>query len=395
MKNTISHAVKTTIILFALINDVKGADKYSIANGNWNTGTTWSNTYNGASCNCTPLKSDNIYIHHNITLDKNLTGGSQGLTAILTINSGASLNGGNTYSVERRSGSTLTVNGSLTVNDLTYNSSSAVLIQSSGTTTVNGTFTNKMNSNNVTVNGTKIVNGTFANNGSGIIAGLGSIYITSGPATNGASASAMGNAAINPCASFPCVLGPGALPIELISFDASRNAGGVEIKWLTASELNNDYFTIQCSPDMVAWEDITTLWGAGTSNHELQYSYTDKSPLVTDCYYRLRQTDFNGSYKIFHPVFVEAVYPSQPYIYPNPAIDNLVNINLNERDINNTSVKVYDMTGAEVKTKLSVDRSHAGMHIEIDNDAVKTSQMFYVTVISGDKVLREKLVINR
>src|SRR5436853_3743307 len=103
MKNTISLLVKTTVILFALLNTVKGADKYSIGSGNWNSGTTWSNTYNGASCNCTPLKSDNIYIYHNITLDKNLTGGSQGLTAILTINSGASLNGGSTYSLEIRS----------------------------------------------------------------------------------------------------------------------------------------------------------------------------------------------------------------------------------------------------------------------------------------------------
>src|SRR5689334_2338867 len=133
MKNTVSILVKISIIMLSLVSTVKAVDKYSIANGNWNTGTTWSNTYNGASCNCTPSKSDNIYIYHNVTLDKNLTGGSQGLTAILTINSGASLNGGSTYSLEMRAGSTLTVNGSLTVGDLTYNSGSAILI--SGTAT--------------------------------------------------------------------------------------------------------------------------------------------------------------------------------------------------------------------------------------------------------------------
>ncbi len=395
MKTTVHILVKITAILFALLTTANAADKYSITNGNWNTGTTWSNTYNGASCNCTPLKSDNIYIYHNVTLDKNLTGGAQGLTAILTINLGASLNGGNTYGLEMRSGSTLTVNGSLTVNDLTYNSGSAILLQTAGAIIINGTFTNKMNSNNVTINGTKTINGAFANNNSGIITGTGNIYITNGPASNGSSANAMGNGAASPCSSFPCILGPGALPIKLIAFDASRSGYSVEIKWATASETNNDYFTIESTTDPTACKEVTTVKGAGNSGHELYYRYTDNSPVRTDCFYRLRQTDFDGNYQIFDPVFVDGIDDYRLRLYPNPTSDNTVSIDLGKNDIHNTIIKVYDMTGSEIKTKLEADQNNSVMNVEIDSDAIKCARMFYVTVISGDKVLREKLVINK
>jgi hypothetical protein len=81
-------------------------------------------------------------------------------------------------------------------------------------------------------------------------------------------------------------------------------------------------------------------------------------------------------------------------LYPNPATENKVSIGLNEDDMNTAIIKVYDMTGSEVKTNLSADANRSVMNIEIDHDAVKSARMFYVTVICGDKVLREKLVIN-
>lgn len=394
MKTTTYILIKIVAVLFTLTT-VKAADRYSITNGNWSTGTTWSSTYNGASCNCTPLKSDNIYIYHNVTLDKNLTGGGQGLTAILTVNTGASLNGGSTYSLEMRSGSTLTVHGSLTVNDLTYNSGSAVLLQGSGTITVNGTFTNKMNSNNVTINGNKTINGAFANNNSGVIAGTGNIYITNGPATNGASAIVMGISIVNPCSSFPCILGPGPLPIELTAFYALRASYGVEIKWVTSSETNNDYFTIERTTDPSVWEEVTTVRGAGNSSHELHYKFLDDHPLITDCFYRLRQTDYDGNYQVFDPVSVKGADDFQLRLYPNPAPGNKVSISLGDNDLKSAIIKVYSMTGADVNAKFSPGTNNSVVNIEIDTDAVKTSRMFYITVISGDKVLREKLVFNQ
>jgi hypothetical protein len=392
MSNTIS-ALKIYAILFTLVNTVNAADRYSIANGNWNTGTTWSNTLNGTTCNCTPVKSDNIYVNHNVTLDKNLTGGGQGLTGILSIGSGANLNGGGTYSIEIRTGGWLTVSGSLTVSSLTYYSSTVVLINSGAMVTVNAGFTNRMGSNNVTINGTATVNGTFDNQSSGVILGTGSIGITNGPVTNGSAATIFGISSANPCSSFPCTL-PVPLPIELMAFDASRNGRSVEVKWATATETNNDYFTVERSRDLLSWVEVAKVKGAGNSTHILHYTCNDTEPVMTDCYYRLRQTDFDGSHQFFDPVFVEGMDDYVLRLYPNPSSDNKVTVSLQPNDMHTAVIKVYDMTGSEVKAKLSPDWSQSVIYIEIDADAVKSARMFYVTMISGDRVLREKLVIN-
>lgn len=394
MKTIVSILVKIIAIIFAFINTAGAADKYSIANGNWTTGTTWSNSLGGATCNCTPTKSDNIYIYNNVTLDKDLTGGAQGHTAILTINTGASLNGGSTYSLELRSGSTFTVHGSLTVKDLTFNSGSNILIQAGAIVTVNGTFFNKTSSNNVTINGSMTVNGTFTNNGSAVIAGTGNILINNGPATNGASATIFGNSAANPCSSFPCNLGSAALPIELTAFEASRTPDAVEIKWATATETNSDYFTIEHTTDPTVWEEVATVKGAGSSSHELHYKYTDSKPIKTGCFYRLRQTDFDGNSQSFAPVFLDGINDAEIRIYPNPATDNKVSISLDKDEIGTAVIKVYDMTGTEIKTVFEADPGNSVINIAVDPNATKSARMFYVTVISGDKVLREKLLIN-
>ena len=392
MSNSVP-SIKVFVVFFALINTAIAANKYSIANGNWTSGTTWSNTNGGASCSCSPVKSDNIYIYNNITLDKDLTGGAQGLTGILTINSGASLNGAGTYSVELRAGSTFTVNGSLTVKDLTLNSGSNILFQSGATTVVNGTLLNKTSSVNVTVNGALTVNGTFSNSASGIIGGSGSILVNTGPATNGGAATVFGITAASPCSSFPCTL-PVPLPIELIAFSASRNGYNVEMKWSTAAETNNDYFTIERSRDLTQWEEAGKIKGAGNSTLEQRYTLQDSNPILSDCYYRLGQTDFDGGHQWFDAIFVAGIQDYKLRLFPNPASDNKVSVNLLQNDMNTAIIKVYDMAGAEVKAKISPDWNSAVMHIEIDADAVKTARMFFVTLISGDKVLREKLVIN-
>jgi hypothetical protein len=393
MRITASLLLKIFAILFALINTVKAANKYSITNGNWTAGSTWSNTLGGATCNCTPTKADDIYISNNVTLDKDLTGGSQGHTAVLTINAGASLSGGSIYSLELRSGSTFTVHGSLTVKDLTLNGGSNVLFQSGSAVTANGTFINKAGSNNVTVNGTVTVGGTFTNNASGIIAGAGTIYITAGPATNGGSATIFGISAAAPCSSFPCTL-PIPLPIELISFGAWRNGYYVEIKWATATETNNDYFTVERSSDLIEWKEATKIKGAGNSVSEQQYTCKDENPVMTDCYYRLRQTDFDSHEQSFDAVFVAGIDDYRLRLYPNPTSDNKISVNLLQNDMPTAVIKVYDVAGSEVKAKLSPDWSESVMHIEIDSDAMKSARMFYVTVTSGNKVMREKLVIN-
>ena len=118
------------------------------------------------------------------------------------------------------------------------------------------------------------------------------------------------------------------LPIELVYFTADEIGGGVRFAWETASELNNDYFTIEFSIDAVEFTELTTIEGAGTSTEPHFYRYSDFSSNCGVVYYRLKQTDFDGNYsysKIVSVVFADnQITDSYNYfIYPNPATDRI------------------------------------------------------------------------
>jgi hypothetical protein len=95
------------------------------------------------------------------------------------------------------------------------------------------------------------------------------------------------------------------LPIELLSFNVEIKDDQVIISWLTASELNNDYFTIEHSTNMMDWLVLGHVDGAGTINDLRSYSFTHSNPTSGINYYRLKQTDFDGAFEYFDPVAVQ------------------------------------------------------------------------------------------
>jgi hypothetical protein len=114
------------------------------------------------------------------------------------------------------------------------------------------------------------------------------------------------------------------LPVELISFSAKRVEKDVVLNWETATELNNDYFTIQRSLDAITFTDLTpNVKGAGTTVVPQSYNFIDKEVfdiLQEDLlYYRLKQTDFDGSfsYSSIHAVQYKKEH-AEITIYPNP-----------------------------------------------------------------------------
>lgn len=93
--------------------------------------------------------------------------------------------------------------------------------------------------------------------------------------------------------------GTAMLPIELISFTIACKDKQAEIKWSTASEINNDFFTIERSADAVNYAPVGTVPGVGNSSAVQNYSFMDTDPLSGTSFYRLKQTDFNGYTEMF------------------------------------------------------------------------------------------------
>jgi PKD-like domain len=112
------------------------------------------------------------------------------------------------------------------------------------------------------------------------------------------------------------------LPVELVSFAAKEESGTVALNWVTESELNNDFFVVERSPDGREFNSVVKVSGAGTSNERHTYFATDLYPYNGISYYRLLQQDFDGTktYSKIIGVSVEANEDHAARVFPNPII---------------------------------------------------------------------------
>lgn len=135
------------------------------------------------------------------------------------------------------------------------------------------------------------------------------------------------------------------LPVELIEFQADPRNGIVELKWTTASELNNDYFTVERSRNGTDYESVARVEGSGTSSFVNHYSAVDPSPHTGLSYYRLKQTDFDGSTSISLPVAVKNTAFFKGFsLVPNPAAASLT-IRLQPSMTGEQTLRIYSVSG--------------------------------------------------
>lgn len=120
------------------------------------------------------------------------------------------------------------------------------------------------------------------------------------------------------------ILPAAPLPVEILRFDAKRANAVAVLDWATATENNNDYFSVERSADGMHFETLSQIKGAGNSSVEQHYTYTDRSPLGGVNYYRLRQTDYDGktSYSPIKSVLFDDKAATLA-LYPNPVSKEL------------------------------------------------------------------------
>ena len=138
-----------------------------------------------------------------------------------------------------------------------------------------------------------------------------------------------------------------SLPIDLGSFTLNvENSGKVLLFWETLSELNNDYFSIEKSVNGIEWDIIGKINGAGNSSTKLYYNYVDVDGINGVTYYRLKQTDYDGKFKYFRPIFGNGKrndnFGQELVVYPNPFNENLT-VEVAEENIN--QVQIYSLDG--------------------------------------------------
>ncbi|WP_462251262.1 T9SS type A sorting domain-containing protein [Ekhidna sp.] len=139
------------------------------------------------------------------------------------------------------------------------------------------------------------------------------------------------------------VINSDPLPVELLHCSVSQNGHIAEIKWATAVEINNDYFTLYKSPDGINFEEFLVVPGSGDSNEKISYSAIDSHPYSGTSYYRIKQTDFDGASETFE--IMSFVNESSHFIlYPNPVTDKII---VNEI-VSIYDTKILDMAGRDL-----------------------------------------------
>ena len=132
-------------------------------------------------------------------------------------------------------------------------------------------------------------------------------------------------------------------PVTLSNFTLTNNTSAVSLNWSTASELNNNYFSVERSGNGYNFEEIGQVKGNGTSNVTHSYSFTDNNPLSGTNYYRLAQYDYDGTVE-YSEVLSTTEDKIVVSIAPNPFADQ-TSITISGSRGEAASVKILDLTG--------------------------------------------------
>jgi hypothetical protein len=137
------------------------------------------------------------------------------------------------------------------------------------------------------------------------------------------------------------------LPVELITFTARAvNNKKAELTWITASETNNDYFTILRSKDGFSFEPIGMIKGNGNTSSVSKYAFTDENPFTGISYYKLLQTDYNSNTSESELRSINISLESTFEISNIISFDNTLSFELTATGkLRNVSIELYDLAG--------------------------------------------------
>lgn len=186
--------------------------------------------------------------------------------------------------------------------------------------------------------------------------------------------------------------GSNGLPIELADFKAVINSGVVDLSWVTKSELNNSYFTVEKSKDGKTFEKVIDIEGAGNSKVELSYSTTDEHPYAGKSYYRLKQTDFDNAFEYSDLVSVSFISDYDFKAYPNPVTGSDLKVRINGKLNDEVSFVLKDINGNSVYSNVII-LQHESDLILIENVDQLTPGIYILTSSNAEKVDHQRIVV--
>ncbi|MEN0006812.1 MAG: T9SS type A sorting domain-containing protein [Bacteroidota bacterium] len=181
----------------------------------------------------------------------------------------------------------------------------------------------------------------------------------------------------------------GILPVEWLGFSAHSQENEVELRWQTATEIDNIGFEIWHATDAKAWEHIDFVEGKGDSFQAQAYLFTHRQPVIGNNYYRLRQLDYDGKFSdsVVRQVSVENhLAEEQLKLYPNPTVDYTM-VSLPQRHQAGTVQVVSPNGQIMLTTPIAADQSQ----IELNAQSWPRG-MYFITVQLGSEAYTQRLI---
>jgi hypothetical protein len=187
-----------------------------------------------------------------------------------------------------------------------------------------------------------------------------------------------------------------ALPVELVSFNASANGSIVNLSWTTATELNNNSFSIERKTSSSNWQTIGFVKGSGTTTAMNSYNFADKNILSQTIYsYRLKQIDFNSTFSYSKVVQVSTNLINTFELkqnYPNPFNPSTqISFSLAENGL--VTLSVYNLLGQEVKTLISRNMEAGSHSISFDASGLQSGVYLYKLTASGSTLTKKMMFL--
>lgn len=186
------------------------------------------------------------------------------------------------------------------------------------------------------------------------------------------------------------------LPVELTSLNLSKNSGGINLTWSTATESNNAGFEIEKSLNQIAWNKIGFIHGKGTTTEAQTYQFQiPQSELKgTKSWFRLKQVDFDGSASYSNILTYEEIPEtfSVGQNYPNPFNpETTFRFNLSKNS--NVKIVVSNVLGQQVAVAANRE-FNAGSNIEVPfNAAALSSGLYYYTITANGKSITKTMML--
>ncbi|MFA7359511.1 MAG: T9SS type A sorting domain-containing protein [Candidatus Kapaibacterium sp.] len=190
------------------------------------------------------------------------------------------------------------------------------------------------------------------------------------------------------------------LPVQLTSFTSSLNGRDVRLTWKTESEINNAGFDVERSVSgSTQWVKAGYVAGKGNSSAPISYTFEDKKLNSGKYNYRLKQIDNNGNFE-YHALsnVVEVGLPTKYELsqnYPNP-FNPTTKIDFSLPLDAKVSIKLYDITGREVKTLVNESRTAGYYTVQFNASDLSSGTYFYRIMTkssSADYIMTKKMVL--